>query len=177
MEDFQLFLRDWQVFYATLATACATLIGLLFVVFTFRAESTGAKRNPLFPRILRKAFGDFLMVFCASLVFLVPRLSSAGLAIALLVQGIAWTGSTTLHLILVSRKKPASVSWWYLLRMYGLSLLGALGLVVVAVALFMGYTYSLYSLVGVLAALLASASLTAWLFLTRPSPSRGSGKR
>lgn len=169
MEDFQVLIRDWQIFYATLATACATLIGLLFVVFTFRAESQGQRRDPWLSRISRKAFGDFLMVFMVSLVFLVPRLPPLGLAIAILVQGIAWTSSSAIQLFLVSRRKPASVPWGYLIRIFGLSLLGALGFVAVAIALLLKYLDALFYFVVVLAALLSSACITAWSLLTHAS--------
>jgi hypothetical protein len=43
MRPFAEVLRDWQMFYATVATACATLTGLLFVALTL---NTAVLRRP-----------------------------------------------------------------------------------------------------------------------------------
>ena len=171
-EGFTALIRDWQVFYATLATASATLVGLLFVAISLNAGSLLARRTTWRIRIARKAFGDFLLVLMSSVVFLVPRMPPVGLSVALATLGIGVTYglakafSDSLH-------AGDSPGRWHSVRSFGLSLAGSLGLIASAVLIYLGYTGALYWLVGVWAALIASACATAWSLLTS---ARGSGR-
>jgi hypothetical protein len=165
MDQYAEIIRSWQVFYATLATACATLIGLLFIAFTFNADIFRNRKTSWHLRIARKTFGDFLLVLMTSLMFLVPGLPPVGLASALLALGIAWSLGVVGRLIVATIRTgehnfPAEI------RVFGLSLAGGIGLMGVAVALWLGHTEVLYWLVAAMAALLASASTTAWTLLT-----------
>ncbi len=162
---FTALIRDWQVFYATLAAASATLIGLLFVAFTFNAESLLLRRNAWRLRILRKAFGDFLLVLMSSVTFLVPRMPRVGLCVALSVLGAIVTFGVTRSGVR-SLQSGGSPGRRPTLRAFGLSLVGSLGLVAVAILIYLGYTDALYWLVCVWAALVASACTTAWSLLT-----------
>lgn len=71
MQQFVELMEGWQVFYATLAAACATLIGLLFIALTFHPSFFRDNRNKWQLRIARKTFGDLLLVLLTSLMFLV----------------------------------------------------------------------------------------------------------
>jgi hypothetical protein len=167
LQDFSGLIREWQVFYATVAAACATLIGLLFIAMTLNPEVLTDKRNIWRLRIARKAFGDFLLVLMTSIMFLVPRLPPVGLAAALFALGIAWSFGVVGRLVLITlREGPRHLSPGKLIRIFSLSFVGGIGLIGVAIALWLEYTDVLYWLVAVLASLLASASTTAWTLLT-----------
>ncbi len=168
MPDFPELIQGWQVFYATLAAVCATLAGLLFIAFTLNADFLNRKDNAELLRQSRKAFGDFLLVLMTSLVFLVPRLPPVGLAVALLSLGLAWSFSLVRQFwsSMAGHSSPR-VRLVHLLRIYGLSIVGGLGLVICSIAVFLQFTHVLYWLVIVWASLLSSASMTAWSILTR----------
>jgi hypothetical protein len=165
MDQYAEIIQSWQIFYATLAAACATLIGLLFIAFTFNADMFRNKKNYWHLRIARKTFGDFLLVLMTSLMFLVPRLPPVGLASALLALGIAWSLGVVGRLI-IATIRTSEHHFPTEIRVFGLSLVGGIGLMGVAVALWLGHTEILYWLVAAMAALLASASTTAWTLLT-----------
>ena len=163
--DFTSLIRDWQVFYATLATASATLVGLLFLAITLNAESLLARRNAWRLRVARKAFGDFILVLMSSVVFLVPRMPPLGFCVALAVLGIAVTFGFT-RSFAASLRSGDSPGLWHSARTFGLSLVGSLGLIASSILIFLGYTDALYWLVAVWTALIASACATAWTLLT-----------
>jgi hypothetical protein len=166
MDSFIKIIQEWQVFYETVALASATLTGLIFVAFTLNSEILNQEMNKFQLRIARKSFGDLLSVLTISLLFLVPRLPSVGLAIGLLSNGSAWLiGIVRLLIRSIKELLPGS-SAWYLIKTLGLSFMGCLGLIGVAIALIFGHTGALYWLVAVLAILLASVSTTAWSLLT-----------
>ncbi len=168
MQTFAELIRSWQIFYATLAAACATLVGLLFIALTVNPGTSRGGASSWDLRIARKTFGDFLLVLMTSLMFLVPGLPPDGLAVALVALGIAWIPGMLIRMIVgMARNGRTKVPLARRIRAFSLSLAGGVGLVVVGIALWLGYTDVLYWLVCVLAALLASAASTAWILLTR----------
>jgi hypothetical protein len=166
MHDFYDLIREWQTFYATLALACATLIGLLFIALTINQDVLRKKKNVWRLRIARKAFGDFLLVLMTSIMFLVPRLPPVGLAAALFALGVAWSFGVIARLVMIFiREKSRQLSVRKVIRVFLLSFIGGIGLTGVAIALWLEYTDVLYWLVAVFAALIASASATSWTLL------------
>ena len=169
MNDFTQQLVQWQWFYATVATSAATLMGLLFVSLSVNRKSA-TRPSGGYLHTAQQSFGDFLYVFMIGLVFLVPHQAPFGLAVALFALGAARTAGVIRHWrhggSSVSRDKRFSAS----LREYGLPLVATLGLLFVAVEILMGNTDSIFGLVAVIAALLATASWNAWLLLIMDSP-------
>jgi hypothetical protein len=177
MQQFVELLQGWQVFYATLAAACATLIGLLFIALTFHPSFLRDKRNRWQLRIARKTFADLLLVLLTSLMFLVPKLPPTGLAVALFALGASWSlGDIGRVAAGAKRDGVIGLSRLRTIRGFILSFVGGVGLIGVAVAIWFGYTDVLYWLVAVLAALLASAGTTAWALLTEETPVDRRGK-
>ena len=87
MGDFARELKDWQFFYATVATASATLTGLPFVSLSLQRQGDKPDLAKLPLQAARRSFGDFLYLLMLALVFLVPHRSPGGLAIALFALG------------------------------------------------------------------------------------------
>jgi hypothetical protein len=165
MNGFNEVLKEWQIFYATVAAASATLTGLLFVALSINVERFKKKEAENQMRIARRAFGDFLYVLMISLVFLVPNQIPLGFAIALLVLALS-RGIGLIRLVLeATRHKKMKNSSVHPLREFALPLLACIGLIAIAFAVLVGQFDLLYYLVGVIATLLASACWNAWTLL------------
>ena len=117
-------------------------------------------------RVARLTFGDFLYLLMIALVFLVPRMTPPTMALALFVLGT----SRVLQVVPMARKSrlaQPSHARRALFREFGLSLVASFGLLLLALIVLTGTPEALAGLVGVLAALLGSASYNAWTFLVR----------
>jgi len=165
MDTFTQQLRDWQLFYSTVALASVTLAGLLFVSLSFHREATRGHENERLMRLARGSFGDYLYVLMLGLVFLVPHQAPIGLAIALFVLGMS-RGYGLIRQLVGSRGigsgiKVASSA----LREIALPLLASSGLLVVGIEVIREEMVALYGLVLVVAALLTTASCNDRLIL------------
>jgi VanZ family protein len=156
-------LPSWQLFYATVGTAAATLTGLLFVSLSLNRERLKGKSAEKTKGIARQTFGDFLYVLMISLVFIVPHQIPFSLTIALLVLGF----SRGIGFLREAGKimGNASADKQVIVKEIGLPLTASLGLIIVAIAVGFGLTNAIYGLVIVVAALLISACWNAWLLL------------
>jgi peptidoglycan/LPS O-acetylase OafA/YrhL len=152
----------WHDFYATVATACATLIGLLFLSLSLNLRLLHSQRNDSLIRQARQSFGHLLYALAISLVFLVPFDAPVGLFIALVSLSVGGL-LATLQAILQTRRDGRSVG--VQLREVWLSLLSYAVLLGVAIRLLGGDTGSLYALVVVISAMLVRPSRNAWNFL------------
>jgi hypothetical protein len=165
MSEFTLVLKDWQVFFSTVALASVTLAGLLFVSLSLRFEKIRRNKDSSFMRLARNSFADFLYVLMLGLIFLVPHPVPAGLAVALFVLG----ASRAIGLFRVGRGTGKNYgnkrSTAQILRESALPAVASLGLIVVGMEILRGDMTSIYALVLVVAALLTSASWNAWLIL------------
>lgn len=163
MEIFLASIQSWQVFYATVAAASATLTGLLFVSLSLNRERLKGSNAPQVMHMARQTFGDFLYVLMIALVFLVPHELPISLSVALLVLGLS-RGVAFFREAAISLKNR-SMSLVILVKVIGLPFAASLGLIVVAIAINFGETDAIYALVIVIAALLTSACWNAWLLL------------
>jgi hypothetical protein len=166
MDLFQHSLQTWQVFFTSVATASATLTGLLFVSLSFNHEKLKGEHARLALAIARNTFGDFLFVLMIALVFLVPHTIPLSLTIALLVLGLASGSGLVIrevrshHQASKKRLEP-----WLVLRRIGLPSIASIGLILVAIEIAMGNYSAIFGLVVVIAALLVTACWNAWLLL------------
>jgi hypothetical protein len=158
-------LQSWQLFYATVATASATLTGLLFVSLSLnRDRLKGDKGHTVIP-LARRTFGDFLYVLMVGLVFLVPHQAFFGLTIALLVIGLTRGVGLVIEANRYRKMSRTQFSALSYLREFGLPLITSLGLILVAILIGFGKVEFIYLLVFVIAALLVTACWNAWLLL------------
>jgi len=165
MLTFEEQLREWQFFYATVATASATLTGLLFVSLSLNRNNILGKTNEATLRIAKRSFGDLLYVLMMALVFLVPHQAPFGLAIALFALGAARVIGLTREMVHQGPRSINRLSLPEIVREYALPFLANLGFIVVSIEILIGNFIALYSLVIVIAALLTTASWNAWLLL------------
>jgi hypothetical protein len=165
MNQFLASIQSWQVFYATVAAATATLTGLLFVSLSLNRDRLKGQRAQSVIALARRTFGDFLYVLMIALVFIVPHLVPYSLTIALLALGLA-RGSGLIREASRHRKgRRGRLGFWLTLRDIGLPLVASLGLMLVGIFVLFGQTNTMYLLVLVIAALLVTACWNAWLLL------------
>ncbi len=174
MKSFTDVLHDWQVFYATLAAACATLTGLLFVALSLNVDIFRRQENADLMVVARQTFAEFLLVLMVALVFLIPHQVPLGLGVALLALGLASTFSALRQSAKHGRTDGQGHRKTRYPRVHVLSLAGCLGIVVLGVGILAGLstTTACNLLVFMLAALLASASMNAWYLLVHVPPGR-----
>jgi len=170
MNSLSEYLREWQPFFSTVATASATLTGLLFVSLSLNRNLLVGPEGERQLRLARHTFGDFLYVLTIGIVFLVPRQQPIGFAVALIVLGVA-RGVGLLRLVReVVGKTAGTPAGQQVVREFALPLIAVVGLLVVAGSTLLGSGAGMYLLVFVVSALLASASWTAWLLLVQGDP-------
>ncbi len=165
MDNFRQILQNWQLFYATIAAASATLTGLLFVSLSLNRERLRGERAKSVIATARRTFGDFLYVLMISITFLVPHPVPLSLTIALLVlgvsRGVGLLRDATPHM----RRSTRHLNPPIILRVFSLPLVATLGLIGVAAAFAFGLYDWAFALVIVMAALLVSACWNAWRLL------------
>lgn len=161
MNEFSGILQRWQIFYATIATSSATLTGLLFVSLSLeRGRWSAAERSDRL-RVARGALADFLYVLMLSLVFLVPDQTRWGFAVAMLVLTVARTVGLISYVMRSQPRRRTGTGQRHLAAVIGLA--------AVVIAVVNGLDAALYGLVGVIAALVARATWTAWILLVGES--------
>jgi hypothetical protein len=166
MHTFAEIIRDWQMFYATVAAACATLTGLLFVALTLNWEVLRRPENAHFVDAARQAFSQFILVLMVALVFLVPHKSPGGLGVALIALSGGYAIATARYLWNVARRRRHLPAGRFFMRGVVLALLGYTGVLGVGIAILLHWWFAFYLLVFMLAAALAAASRYAWFLLT-----------
>lgn len=171
MNSFPDVLKEWQFFYSTVAAASATLTGLLFVAVSINAEKLTTSQNANRMRSARGAFGDFLYVIMIGVIFLVPHPVPFGFSFALTILGLARAVGTYRLMRGLRRQTKDRPNRTQLLREFTLPIFTSIGLVIIAMLVYLGNFTAIYAMVMVIAALLIMASWHAWdlLFLEKDS--------
>jgi hypothetical protein len=99
METFTSYMGSWNIFYSTLGTASAALMGLVFLAVSLRLDTFHLKDSSTPRNIAWQTFVDFLSVFAISLIFLIPGLAPTTFGLVLGMVALA-------GLIIVVRR------WW-----------------------------------------------------------------
>jgi hypothetical protein len=170
LDEFTQALKDWELFYSTVALASVTLAGLLFVSVSLRQAHGDGTADGSVMRLARGSFGDFLYVLMLGLVFLVPHQAPIGLSVALFVLGLSRAIGTARQLRALLGDDTEEGIGLEALRRIALPLLASLGLIVVGVEILRNDMVSIYGLVIVVAMLLTTASWNAWLILVAEKP-------
>jgi hypothetical protein len=165
MDAFTQRLQEWQLFYATLAAACATLTGLLFVSLSMIIDVISSEAHAELMRTARQAFANFLFVLSIALLLLVPRQVPVGLGVGLLVLGgfALFTVAKLLREALRAKDRPGSGG--DTVREFALPVLAYFGLIAAAIAIMFEIAEAPLLLFFVDIALLVSASRNAWMLL------------
>jgi hypothetical protein len=170
-------IQEWQWFYATVAGACATVIGLIFVALSNNVDILTRRENAESMRLAKQTFSDIILVLLMALSFLVPRQGRGGLVLSLWVLALVWILAVQKSFREALQEQKGHVRLGYLLHVFGLSALGCLGLILIGLLLRLGHIDSIHWLVFVLAALLASAMRNAWYLLVHVRSGTAEGSR
>lgn len=166
MDSFIGLVKEWRVFYEALATASATLAGLVFVAVTLNVGTLTREGGKSWLSLAFNTFEDLLMMLIISLFFLVPNLGHIAIACVLFSNAPLSLVRVLLLLKGFTRKNyPYSSRRFIVLSLVFPSIVFA-GLILTGLGLIFGHNGYLYLLVAVLTILLVSASRTAWYLLT-----------
>jgi len=165
MRTFTEVMRDWQMFYATVAAACATLTGLLFIALTLNSDILRRPENQHLVDTARHAFSQFILVLMVAIVFLIPHQSPVSLGVALIALSIAYAVATARYLGQVLSRSRRHKEQRIFTRGATLSIVGYTGVLGVGIAVLLHWWFAFYLLVFMLAAALAAASRYAWFLL------------
>lgn len=169
MTPFDELLKSWEAFYLAVATAAATLTGLLFVALSVNLQLLRGPNGPHHRDTAGRTFGDFLFTLMLSLVFLIPNQEPMGFAIALFTLGIA-RGAALIWQALGARRDASGPSRTLtVVRDFTLPMLASVGLMLAAARILSGHYGVVILLVGVVSALLVTACQNAWFLLLQQS--------
>lgn len=174
------FLLAWQTFYFILATAAATLAGLLFVGLTF---SAGVVKGDVFKLVriwVEPLLLDYIQVLGLGAVAVMPVLTPAGLGAALLLLWVwrAWRYLEVLrHFKGMGEKSDLEASDWIELAILPGLLLALM--VAAGLGFVLGQAWAPFALaVNVLGTLLLTVynTWTQWVWMLAEK-AKGSGKK
>lgn len=161
MNEFNQMLQSWQTFYATIASAAATLAGLLFVSLSIN-RSLLDEHARLYAR---STFGNLINVLVLALIFLIPHQQAAGLSISLLTFGLAsFLGATMQVLPFLRKTKFQAIA---LVRLVALPMALSAAILLLAFSIYKRHTTAMFWPIGIIVVLLGSASRNAWEILFR----------
>ena len=80
-------LANWHDFYVTMATASASLIGLLFVALSINLDAVSGPSRDDLRAFAEQAFASFTVVLLIAAIFLVPTGGPSSIGVACLVLG------------------------------------------------------------------------------------------
>ena len=163
MYDIHAAVAEWANFYETLASVAATFAGLLFVSLSLHLELLRSSPFGRARSLARHTFSSFLFLVVFALIFLIPHYAPVGLAAPLFLTG----GLALAQTVFEARRTrvaqgSADVKLPRLFRIYLLSALTYVVVLIVAALLLWGATIALYLLVGLLIWNLAWTTRSAW---------------
>ena len=166
MNGFEQLVREWQVFYATIAASAATLVGLLFVSMALNVGMLAEAENIGLKKVANQTLLNFLYVIVFALIFLIPRQRPIGLGLPLLCIGIIGLIRTVSNLRTLLSDIVQGVSRRGRFLRAGTTLIAFLVLIVVSfLVMVRANADSLYWLVAPMILLLTSASANTWSLL------------
>lgn len=154
-------ISQWQVFFAAVAGASATLMGLIFLSLSLKLEVLRQMKDKRIRQVAWQTFANFFFLIMFALVFLVPEQTPVGLTLPLLIICIVAIGITVSQAL----RARSGISVSNLLLESVPSLLAYLGMIGVTAMLLTGITGSLVWLLPIVIILLAIAVRNAWNLL------------
>lgn len=168
MNGFGQLVQEWQVFYATIATASATLVGLLFVAMSLNLGMFAGTENIGLKKLAGQTLTNYLYIIVFALIFLIPRQGPIGLGVPLMCNGFAGLIRTVSHLRTLLSNIPQGISRKHTFVRAAMALVAFLVLIIVSfLVMVRANADSLYWLVAPMILLLISASLNTWSLLIR----------
>jgi hypothetical protein len=158
-------LEAWRSFFATLASATATLAGLLFVALSFNLELLLRDEHQHTKRVATQTFAIFLYVLIVALLLLMPHGTRLELALEVAAVAIVGLAGTVRPLLRTLRASPGTAFRRHALQQFAGSLAVFLAMVLTAVGVIRHAPWAVHWLAFVLVGLLVVAARRAWYLL------------
>ncbi len=165
MDQFAHQVETWQPFYATVAAASATLVGLLFVSLSINLERFRKLQDTRMLRRSRQAFSSFIYILAIALMFLIPEQSPTGLGLPIICMAVMGFLRLSYGFFQDTRSWTANRKLRYLYTEFIFLLIAYSGMILISITILLGSTAKLNWMVGVVISLLVSASQNAWYLL------------
>ena len=166
MGGFAQLVREWQVFYATIAASAETLVGLLFVTMALNVGMFAGAENIGLKKLASQTLLNFLYAIVFALIFLIPRQGPIGLGLPLLCIGIVGLIRTVSNLRTLLSNIPQEIFRRTMFVRTAMALTAFLVLIIVSfLVMVRANADSLYWLVAPMILLLISASANTWSLL------------
>jgi len=162
MGTFAQAVEGWHDFYATIGTAAATVVGLLFVGLSLNADVITREANAGLRMLAEQTFVNLLSVLLFAALFLIPDQGPGGLGLPLVGIGVFGLYRTVRRLLLARRTHARAWGRGSVARHVGGSALCYLALLAVAMSVLLGQTAGLYWLVPVMILLIVEAGRNSW---------------
>jgi len=153
---------QWQVFFATVAGASATLMGLIFLSISLKLDVLRQMKDKRIRQIAWQTFTNFFFLIMFALIFLVPEQTPIGLILPLFIICVVAIGITIAQAL---RARLTGITPLNLLKESMPSLFAYLGMIAVIMLLLKGTMQSLVWLLPIIIVLLATAVRNAWSLL------------
>lgn len=160
-------MQSWTQFYATIGTAAAALLGLLFVVVSINVKVALGPEHAVARRLTEQAFQNYLAVMLVAFLALFPGISTTTFGMVTLAATAGWSAWVVIRFCQTFALHVKQRSWLTSLRRHISSLLG-FGILVVAalrMALSWGDSHNLFAASTLV--LLFSATAVSWELLRR----------
>lgn len=160
-------MQAWSGFFAAIAGASASLLGLLFVAVSINADETIGPGRENSRRLAEQAFQNYLAVLLVSLLALIPEITARMLGFATATVVGLWMVLNLVRLSHSLRNRNSEDSHRNALRRHVISLFGSALLIYASVRMAEQHADDRIFYATALIVLLSSATMVAWEFLLR----------
>ena len=124
MQDFAQQIATWQPFFATLAAACATLVGLLFVALSLQTGILRDAGKANLHRLAQHTFGDFVQVLFIGVFYMVPVPAATFFGVATVMIVVVALPELAQRFLQAWRDRGHALHRSHIIRRLGLSCIG-----------------------------------------------------
>jgi hypothetical protein len=117
-------MQPWTQFYATIGTAAAALLGLLFVVVSINVSVALGPEESVARPLTEQAFQNYLTVMLVAFLALFPGITTTTFGMVAFITSAASSVWVTVRFYQTLALQIRRRSWVYSLRRHGSSLIG-----------------------------------------------------
>jgi hypothetical protein len=164
-------MEPWTQFYATVATAAAALLGLLFVVVSINVSAALGPVDIASRRMTEQAFQNYLAVMMVALLALFPGIAATTFGMVTLITTASWSVWVLIRLYQALALRAERRLWIQALRRHISSVIGFGILLVSAFRMALNWGESYNWVAASTLVLLFSATAVSWELLRRMAAS------
>jgi hypothetical protein len=157
----------WTQFYSAIGTACAALLGLLFVAVSINVSAALGPDETVSRRLTEQAFQNYLAVMMVALLALFPGIEPTTFGMVTLITTAGWLIWVVIRFGQTLAQRLERRSWIYSVRRHVSSLIGFGILLVSAFRMALNWGTSYNWLAASTLVLLFSATTVSWELLRR----------